>query len=1151
MQSLLLVLALAHATPLPPSNLRVEHLSSRPLYDAGTNPAPLVTTLDASTSQPRFSWAPHHTLRGQDPAAYRVRVARSPQALLSSTLLHWDSGLVASPSSTCEYAGKPLAPATQYFWTVSWVDSAGQTSMPSTVATFDTGLTDDMWNSSTWIEGGGMVRSSFSLTPAQAAAKQARLYVSGIGLFQVHMNNQRVGAKQTLAGAWKTWNKHVLYYTFDVAALLKEGDNGIGISLGHGWRSLASFPPRPTVPCDSHERLARAVLVLDGETVLRTDSHWNATDHTPWTMDSLYNGESFDQRIADEQDGWSAAPFNPKTPWTAATPVDCFKPALLSLTMPGMETVQENPAVSITMVQGCAAGMLGGMQGEGGSLNLECASGTISKIDFASFGTPTGSCPDFSVSDCDANTTRAVVEGLCLGKASCQIDVDTKVFGDPCFGTVKSLAVVASGCTAASGSFVVKFKENLSGWTRMKVNGAAGQVVTLRHAEVLQHPPYGPVDGTIYQGNLRSAKATDTYTLSGNPDGETFEPHFTYHGFQYVQVEGYPGVPSIDDFTQVHFRSNVAVRTSFHSSSDVLDKIQDCALKGQGSNLMSVPTDCDQRDERLGWMGDSDLSCDSMALNFDMDAFADNWIAGIIDEEGADGSLPDVVPSARYGSRPADPSWSAAFPQNVWVKLQGGDMKPAADNWDRLNLYRSQQEAELASAGSMSKWSTSYGDWVPADSSAKVYNGLCAGLNLIENTQQLVDMAKALGKTDEAAALEKRVGELQAEFHTSFFKDGNCYDNCAQAALGAALTAGAVPEDQIAAVAQQLVDDIASHDTHPTFGIIGSKATFPALKATGHMDVAVALAEQTTQPSFGYMIYNTIEPASGSLWELWDADSQGPGMNSRNHHMFSSVSQFIVSGVGGVGDRISCSPDTPLALHPAPVLGVSRADTRVQTRCGEVRLTYERAGGVQCGQAIEGRSALRPHAREDVKPLRLSCGPQGGNITSIDFASWGLPSGSCGAYKVSSVCHSSLSHRLVEAACLGKHDCEVDASAPAFFPPNLRAKAGWNSQSFCPVDTLNSSPRRLFAQVTCSGAPSLHVDVGVPVGAKADVLLPSYASYDVPSSTVASLLFLDEDGNEQPLLHGEAVEGIYSVRAVEHGMRAQLGSGSFKLKLEG
>ena len=165
----------------------------------------------------------------------------------------------------------------------------------------------------------------------------------------------------------------------------------------------------------------------------------------------------------------------------------------------------------------------------------------------------------------------------------------------------------------------------------------------------------------VYMDNLRAAKATDTYICAGDPEGESWTPSFTYHGFRYVEIDGWEEVTSAN-INLLHFHSDVAQRASFNSSSSTLNTMQDMALGAQRSNMMTVPTDCDQRDERLGWMGDMNLSGDSVALNYDALQFIRFFVSTIATELAQDGSLTDVVPFARFGGRPGDVSWTAAFP---------------------------------------------------------------------------------------------------------------------------------------------------------------------------------------------------------------------------------------------------------------------------------------------------------------------------------------------------------------------------------------------------------------------------------------------------------------------------------------------------------
>ena len=385
---------------------------------------------------------------------------------------------------------------------------------------------------------------------------------------------------------------------------------------------------------------------------------------------------------------------------------------------------------------------------------------------------------------------------------------------------------------------VVDFGDNLSGWARIRAQLPAGHAVEVRHAEVLMHEPYGPADGTVYTGNLRSAKATDVYIGAGDKEAQWYEPEgFTYHGFRYVQVTGYPGDLQLSDIQQVHFRTATRLQVALSTASNLLDRIQYGVAWGQGSNQMSVPTDCDQRDERLGWMGDAGLSADSFAINYDYSAFRANFLRAITDDQnGTTGSLPDVVPYQRYGNMPADPSWSAAYPQNIYVAYAvDNELAPARMYWDNLMHYFGNMAWQLQKAGGdMKNMSASYGDWVPADPTTKVDNSLPAAMNYVINVRQAAELAVALGKASDAANLTMWANTLVSDFNTAFKTQtphGACWDMCGQAGYSMAYMAGAVDVTTDTNFTTQLVDDITHrYSNHPSSGIIGIKAMFPTLQ---------------------------------------------------------------------------------------------------------------------------------------------------------------------------------------------------------------------------------------------------------------------------------------------------------------------------------
>jgi hypothetical protein len=299
------------------------------------------------------------------------------------------------------------------------------------------------------------------------------------------------------------------------------------------------------------------------------------------------------------------------------------------------------------------------------------------------------------------------------------------------------------------------------------------------------------------------------------------------------------------------------------------------------------------------------------------------------------------------------------------------------------------------------------------------------------------------------------------------------------------------------------------------------------------------------------MLYNDLEPANSSVWELWAAPTTGPSMNSRNHHMFSSVSEWIVREVGGVrgGDvAAACGlSSAALEMHPAALVGVSAATVRMQSRCGDVRLSYQRHGGVQCVRAPEGRSSVR-EGGPVVHDAVVQCGEHGGVIERVDFASWGSASGTCGAFVAHPTCHSDATADVVAAMCVGKATCSVPTSADVW-APHLSAAA----LATCVNDAHD--PRTLALQVTCSRGHAVTASVSVPTGARAQVHLPTYgvSSVRVTEGGDAVLVAAGSVTAAAALPQGVAAVEV-AARGVDDGtgdrVVVHVGSGTYDLMLQ-
>ena len=491
------------------------------------------------------------------------------------------------------------------------------------------------------------------------------------------------------------------------------------------------------------------------------------------------------------------------------------------------------------------------------------------------------------------------------------------------------------------GVYIYDFGQNFAGWARLRVRGPRGTKVTLRFSELL-YP-----DGTLNRQNLRSAKARDIYTLRG--DGlEVYEPHFTYHGFRYVELTGYPGAPSLATLRGRVVNSAVQTTGSFVASKQILNQIQRLIHWGQLSNLYSVPTDCDQRNERQGWMGDAQVTAEEAMMNFDMAAFYTNFVRDIHDAQMPDGEIPDTVPH-KYGRYPADPAWGTAYPLLCWYMWQQyGDRRILQENYDGLKKY--EEFLRSRAEDNVLRYSY-YGDWIAIKHTP---GALVSDSYFYYDTEILSDIAKILGKTGDADAYAKLSGEIKEDFNKAFFNaDTGEYANGTQTAETMPLFLDLVPEKQRGEVMGKLANDIVyEHNTHLTTGFIGIKYLLPTLTRYGRPDLAYELATQTTFPSWGYMIAR----GATTLWELWQ-DKVGPSMNSHDHIMLGSLGSWFYRALGG----INLGPDGEgyrhILIEPNVVEDLHWASASIETLRGPVSCSWnQKPGAISVDVAIPANS---------------------------------------------------------------------------------------------------------------------------------------------------------------------------------------------------
>lgn len=477
------------------------------------------------------------------------------------------------------------------------------------------------------------------------------------------------------------------------------------------------------------------------------------------------------------------------------------------------------------------------------------------------------------------------------------------------------------------GVYVFDMGQNFSGWARLRVQGPRGTRVRLRFAELLYDT------GMINTENLRTAKAEDIYILKGG-DEEVYEPRFTYHGFRYVEITGYPGVPELETLQGRVVHTAVEQTGHFACSKPLLNQIQRLILWGQRTNLHSIPTDCCQRDERMGWLGDAHVTAEEALMNFDMAAFYSNFLRLIRDVQDERGTITDTVPHV-WGKRPADPAWGAAYPLLCWyMYMYHGDRRLLEEHYESIQKYveflRSKAKNGLVTY-------SHYGDWVAL---VKTPGRLVSSFYYYYAVDILAKMAKTLGRSEEAESYRELAQTIRSRFNSAYYdQESRAYGGGTQTANTLPLFLDLPPEEERDEIFDNLLSDIIyNNNTHLTTGIIGTKYIFEVLTRNGRADLAYDLAVQTSYPSWGYMIEN----GATTLWELWQHRT-GPGMNSHNHPMFGSVGAWLYKALVGINTKEGSPGFQEIVIKPQMVRDLQHASGAVQTPHGRVSCAWSKS----------------------------------------------------------------------------------------------------------------------------------------------------------------------------------------------------------------
>ena len=450
----------------------------------------------------------------------------------------------------------------------------------------------------------------------------------------------------------------------------------------------------------------------------------------------------------------------------------------------------------------------------------------------------------------------------------------------------KLMELVPQKITQHGDTWNYDFGQNLVGHVRLTAIGAAGTTITVRHAETTNS------DGLLYTENLRTALATDKFTLDGS-GRETLEPHFTFHGFRYVEITGYPGKLNTDDLRAVVVSSDTPPTGTFECSNPDLNRLYQNIVWSQRGNFLSVPTDCPQRDERLGWMGDAQVFAPTAADNSDVAAFFTQWMVDVNDGQSANGDYSDVSPRIAR-PQPAWPVWGDAGVIIPWVMFTAyGDRDFLANNysamvrWLEFNIRRANN---LILGGGV-------GDHLaPRRTPVELVDTA-----YFANSARMVARAAALlGKTEDTAKYEKLHDDIVAAFDAAFVSTNGTVRGDTQTAYILALQFDLLPENLRTAAARRLAGDVETNG-HLTTGFVGVGLICPALTQIGRSDLAWQLVLTNTYPSWLFSVKN----GATTIWERWDGWTpergfQDPAMNSFNHYSLGSVGAWFYSGAAGI-----------------------------------------------------------------------------------------------------------------------------------------------------------------------------------------------------------------------------------------------------------
>ena len=832
-----------------------------------------VRQMPLATGQPRFSWNYETSENNVVQQSYRIIVATTADNAQNGIGDLWDSGVIPSKQMLyIPYTGKELHSRDKAYWKVMAIVTADgkKGKVESEVKSFEISLLNqDDWQAK-WI--GHEFEDDVLVGKTRIAArylrkdfvlkndiKEARLYVSGMGVYSAYLNSTEIAPNELLKPTLSWYSKRVYFNTYDVTQMLQQGDNAIGIILEGGrYTSIRYNEANPNWDGSDHVfgfgtprlLLQLEVTYKDGqkETIV-SDETWKITNRGPIRTANEWDGETYDENF--DLGDWNKAQYDDST-WLQAELVEAPE---------GELSAQPNPNIT-------------------------------------------------------------VMEKL------------------------KPVSVFQKG-----DKWMLDMGQNMVGFINInKVCGQQeGDTVTLRFAELLTP------DSLLYTANLRSSENIDRYIVTNNSKLSTlnsqlnWHPMFVYHGFRYVEISGLRKTPNPNDFEGWVIYDEMPVTGSFETSNEIINAVYHNAYWGIRGNYRSMPTDCPQRDERMGWTGDRTTGNFGESYIFNNHQLYAKWLTDGDDSQWDNGALANVIP----------PYWRGYTDNMTWpgamltvtdmLYTRFGDLEPIHQHYAAWKKWMLHMKNDYMRGGLMPR--DTYGDWcMPPESLELIHSN--DPKRITESTvistpfycylcEKMAKFAELLGFTEDMAFFQKEITSSTIAFNDKYFnRVRGVYANNTVTANILPLWFGMVPKGLENKVMESIIDKTVNEcGGHVSTGVIGIQQLMRCLTEYGHGDLALKIASNDTYPSWGYMVRN----GATTIWELWNGNTADPAMNSGNHVML--LGDLILWEYEYLSGIRALEPGySKIELKPYPIEGLDFVNCTYNSVSGQIESNWKRVG---------------------------------------------------------------------------------------------------------------------------------------------------------------------------------------------------------------